>query len=51
LEAREARMPMTIQDSPETTVQGVIGMTSEKHLNRVLNYAKNRAGQDRLRGV
>jgi len=51
LSADEPRLPMTIQDSPETTVDGVIGMTSERHLNRVLNWSKQAAARDRLRGI
>ena len=51
MQAHEPRLPMTIQDSPETTTQGVIGMTSERHLARVMNFHKNRSEEDRLRGI
>jgi len=51
MEQREPRLPLTVQDSPETTAAGVIGMTSERHLRRVLNYGRNRAGDDRLKGI
>lgn len=47
----EERLPLTIQDSPETTAAGVIGMTSQSHLNRVLNWGKNQAARDRMRGI
>lgn len=51
LENREPKLPMTVQDSPETTAQGVIGMSSQRHLDRVLNWHKNKAGRDRLTGI
>lgn len=51
LENRELKLPMTVQDSPETTAQGVIGMSSQRHLDRVLNWHKNKAGRDRLTGI
>jgi hypothetical protein len=51
MQAHEPRLPMTIHDSPETTTQGVIGMTSERHLARVMNFHKNRLEDDRLRGI
>jgi hypothetical protein len=48
----EPRLPVTVQDSPETTIDGVLGMTSERHLARVLNYHnRNRMSEDRLRGI
>jgi hypothetical protein len=51
MENREAKLPFTVQDSPESTAAGIIGMSSQKHLNRVLNFHKNRTAQDRLRGI
>lgn len=51
LEKSESRMPITVQESPETTAQGVVGMTSSRHLDRVLNWQKNKAAKDRLKGV
>jgi hypothetical protein len=51
LDRTEPTLPVTVMDSPETTAAGIVGMSSERHLSRVLNYAKNRAAQDRLRGV
>lgn len=47
----DERLPLNVQDSPETTAQGVIGMSSENHLNRVLNWSRNKAADDRLRGI
>jgi len=51
LEAREPKLPVTVMDSPETTAAGIIGMSSQKHLDRVMNWHKNAASRDRLRGV
>lgn len=51
MQQRETRLPMSVQDSPETTAEGIIGMSSKTHLNRVLNYGRNQAERDRMRGI
>lgn len=47
--SEEGRLPLHIDDSPESTADGVIGMYSSSHLKRVLNYERNRRlNSDRL---
>lgn len=42
MKAEEGRLPVTIDNSPESTADGVLGMYSTGHLKRVLNYQRNR---------
>lgn len=48
---QEPRLPMTFQESPETTAAGVFGMSSSDHYNQVMNWEHNRAERDRLKGI
>jgi hypothetical protein len=50
---QEPRLPFTYDDSPEATADGVIGIYSNDHLKRVLNFGKNRAmhAEKRLEGI
>lgn len=51
MEKQNPRLPVSWQESPEMTTNGVIGMSSEAHFNKVMNYAANAKSRDRLRGI